>query len=120
MLKSVLWSRQITRKTNYKYLWTFLRRSARCSRLEQIRDNITRETMDIKSYVLDYMKYKQLNRYYHLRRMDEERLPGKSFEWCPLGKRIKGRPRNSRIKEVTVGMREKEFNNMEWVDRESK
>jgi hypothetical protein len=33
----------------------FLRRSARCSRLDKIRNNVNREEMNIKNYVLDYI-----------------------------------------------------------------
>ena len=57
--------------------------------------------MNIKNFVLDYIRYKKLNWYDHVRRMNEERLP-----------------RNSWIQEVTTGMREKGINNMEWIGRE--
>ena len=43
--------------------------------------------MNIKNSVLDYMRHKQLNWYAHMQRMNEERLPGKVLEWCPLGRR---------------------------------
>ena len=32
----------------------------------------------------------------------------KKFEWCPPGRRRKGRPGNSWMQEVTTGMRERE------------
>ena len=48
--------------------------------------------MNITNSVLDYIRYKQLNRYGHVQRMDEERLPRKMLEWCPPGRRGKGRP----------------------------
>ena len=50
----------------------FLRRSARCSRLEKITNNVIREKIDIKNSVLEYVRYKQLNWYGQLQRMDEE------------------------------------------------
>ena len=51
----------------------FLRRQARCSRLEKKeRNTVIREEIDIKNSVLDYVRYKQLNWYRHVRRMDEE------------------------------------------------
>ena len=40
------------------------------------------------------------------------------LEWCPPGRRRKGRHRNPGIQEVITGMREKEINNLEWVNRE--
>ena len=39
------------------------------------------------------------------------------IEWCPPGRRKKGRPRNSWMQEVTTGMREKGINTMEWIYR---
>ena len=39
----------------------FLRRSDRCSGLEKIRNNVIREKINIKSSVLDYIRYTQLN-----------------------------------------------------------
>ena len=38
--------------------------------------------------------------------MNEERLPRKILEWCPPGRRRKGRRRNSWMQEVTTSMRE--------------
>ena len=96
----------------------FLRRSARSSRLEKIRNNVIREKIDIKNSVLDYIRYKQLNWYDHVHRMDQERLPRRILEWCPPGRRRKGSPRNSWMQEVTTGIRERGIGDLEWVDRE--
>ena len=84
---------------------------------EKITKNVIREKMNVKNFVLDYIKYKQLNSYDHVQRMDEERLLRKILEWCPSGRR-KGRPRNWWMQELTTGMREMGINNVEWVDRE--
>ena len=53
----------------------FLRRSVRCSKLENIRDNVIREKMNIKHSVLDYVRYKQLIWYGQVQNMDQEKLP---------------------------------------------
>ena len=82
----------------------FLRRSARCSRLEK---NVIGEKMNIKNSVIGYIRYKQLNWYGHLQRMDQERLPKRNLEWYPPGRRTKGRLRNTWMREVTTGMRER-------------
>ena len=50
--------------------------------------------------------------------MDEERSPRKIVDWCPPGRRKKGKPRKSWIQEVTTVMREKGVNNIECIDRE--
>ena len=64
-----------------------------------------------------YIRFEQFNCYDHVQRMNEERLPQNTLKWCPLGK-IKGRPQNSWIQEVTTRMRAKGINSMEWTDRE--
>ena len=74
--------------------------------------------MNIKDSVLDYIRYKQLNWYGHVQRM--ERLPRSILEWCPPGRRRKGRPRNSWMQEVTTGMSERGIGDLEWVDREGR
>ena len=42
----------------------------------------------------------------------------KILEWCPAGRRRKGRSQNSWMQKVTTGMRKKGINNMQWIDRE--
>ena len=74
--------------------------------------------MNIKTLVLYYIRYKQLNWYVHVRRLNEERLPRKILEWCPPGRRRKGRHGHLWIQEVMTGMRKKGINSMEWIDRE--
>ena len=70
-------------------------RSARCSRLEKIRNNVIRDNMNIENSVLDYIRYTQLNWYSHVKRVDQEMLPRRILEWFPPGRRRKGRPWNS-------------------------
>ena len=53
----------------------FLRKSARHSKLEKIRSTVIKKEMNVKSSVVDYLRYKQLNWYGHIRRMPEERIP---------------------------------------------
>ena len=74
--------------------------------------------MNIKNSVLDYIRNKQLKWYGHMQRMDQERLPRRILEWCPPGKRRKGRYRNSWMHEVTTKMRERRIGDLEWVNRE--
>ena len=58
----------------------FLRRLARSSRLEKIRNKIIREKSNIRNSVLDYIRYKQLNWYGHVQMMDQESLPKRILE----------------------------------------
>ena len=98
----------------------FLRISARFSRLEKIRNNVIREK-NIKNSVLDYIRYKQLNWYGHIQRIDKQRILRNILKWCPPGRRRRGRPRNSWMQEVTTGMRETgEFATWKGVEKENK
>jgi len=47
--------------------------------------------------------------------MNQERLPQKKLNWCPSGRRRKGRLRNPWMLEVTTRMKEKGIINMEWI-----
>jgi hypothetical protein len=64
-------------------------------KIRKNRNNVIREKINIKNSVLDYIRYKQLNWYGHVQRMDQERLSRRILKWCPPGRRRKGRPRNS-------------------------
>ena len=48
-----------------------------------------REEINIKNSVLDYIRYKQLNWYGHVQKMDEEMLPLKNFGTMSNWKRKK-------------------------------
>ena len=91
----------------------FLGRWEKYSRLGKNRNNVIIEKINIKNLVLDYIRYKQLDWYGHVQRMNEGRLPRKMLETYPPRRR-KGRPQNSWMQ----GMREKGINNMERIDRE--
>ena len=41
-----------------------------------------------------------------MQRIYQARLPRRILEWCPPGRRRKGRPRNTWMQEITTGMRE--------------
>ena len=62
--------------------------------------------MYIKNSVSNYIRYKQLNWYGHVQRMDQERLPRRILEWSPPGRRRK-RIWNFWMRKVTTGMRDR-------------
>ena len=64
--------------------------------------------MNINNSVLDYIRYKQLNWYGHVQKMDEKSFSRRILEQCPPGIRRKGRRRNSWMQKDTIGMRERE------------
>jgi hypothetical protein len=73
----------------------FWRRSARVPRKDKIRNNIIKQKMNVRRSLLDDIKTKQLQRYGHVQRMEEGRLPKEVMEWRPPGRRKRGRPKLS-------------------------
>ena len=64
----------------------FWRRSARNSRKDEIRNNIIKQKMNVTRSLLDDIKTKQLQWYGHVQRMEEGRLPGRSYEMASTRK----------------------------------
>jgi hypothetical protein len=70
-----------------------LRRSARKSRLEKIKNEHIEGIMGVKERpdIIDIIKKKRLQWYGHVKRMQEERLPKLIMEWIPGERRKRGR-----------------------------
>ena len=66
----------------------FIRHSARYSKLGEIRNERVKQKMNIKTSVLDFIKYRQLNG--HMKRMADDKLPLKILEWNLLGRQKRG------------------------------
>ncbi|PSN48909.1 hypothetical protein C0J52_03480 [Blattella germanica] len=65
----------------------FWRRSARISRRDKIRNSVIREKMKVKESLTEDIKTAQLRWFGRVKRMKEDRLPKKVFEWQPMGRR---------------------------------
>ena len=52
---------------------------------------LVEKKMNIKNSALDYTRYKQLNCYGHVRKMNKERIPQNILEWCPAERKRKVR-----------------------------
>ena len=74
-----------------------LRRSARKSRMERIKNEHIKEIMGVKRKpdTIDSRERKRLQWYGHVKRMPEERIPTLIMEWIPRVRMKKGRPRNT-------------------------
>jgi len=72
-----------------------LRRSARKSRMERIKNEHIKEITGVKEKpdIVDIIKRKRLQWYGHVKRMQEERLPKLIMEWILGERRKRGRPR---------------------------
>jgi hypothetical protein len=79
-----------------------LRRSARKSRTERIKNEHIKEIMGVKEKpdIIDIIDRKRLQWYGHVKWMQEERLPKLIMEWIPGWRRKRGRPRNTRMEGV--------------------
>ncbi|PSN46919.1 hypothetical protein C0J52_23678 [Blattella germanica] len=87
----------------------FWRRSSRISRREKIRNTVIREEMKAKGSLTEDIKTVglQLRSFGHIKRMREDRLPKKIFEWQPMGRRKRVRPNITWTEGILKTMRER-------------
>jgi hypothetical protein len=76
-----------------------LRRSARTSRMERMKNEHIKEIMGVKGKpdILDIIEKKRLQWYGHVKRMPEERIPKLIVDWIPLEKRKSELPKKTWI-----------------------
>ena len=88
-----------------------LRRSARKSRLERIKNEHIKEIMGVKEKpdIIDIIERERLQWYGHVKKMQDERLPKLIMEWIPGERRIRGRPRKTWMKGVRAAMKKKDI-----------
>jgi len=74
-----------------------LRRSARKSRMERIKNERIKEIMGAKGKpgIIDVIEKKRLQWYGHVRRMPEERILKLIMDWIPRERRKRERPRKT-------------------------
>ncbi|CAH0395288.1 unnamed protein product [Bemisia tabaci] len=70
----------------------FWRRSAGISRRDRVRNERVRQIMGVENDIIFDVMTRQLVWYGHVNRMTDERLPKKSLDWVPPGRRRRGRP----------------------------
>jgi len=96
-----------------------LRRSARKSRIERIRNEHIKEIMGVKDKpdIIDIIERKRLQWYGHVKRMQEERLPKLIMEWIPGERRKRGRPRKTWMEGVRAAMKTRHLEIDQWLNR---
>ena len=96
-----------------------LRRSARKSRIERIKNEHIKEIMGVKekSDIIDIIEKKRLQWYGHVKRMQEERLPQLIMEWIPGERRKRGRPRKTWMDGVRAAMKRRHLEEDHWLNR---
>ena len=138
MLNSVLWNRQITRKNKlliYNSIvesivtygaetrkfnknlelklmsmeMDFLRRSARCSRLEKNRNNVIREKNEYYKFCFNLYKIQTVELVWPRANNGWRKLPRKMLDWCPMSTWKKNKTKTSKFVNagVTTGIWER-------------
>jgi hypothetical protein len=97
-----------------------LRRSARKSRLEEIKNENIMEIMGVngKPDIIGIIEKKRLKWYGHVKRMPEERIPKIILEWVPAERRQRGRPRKTWMEGVQAAMTARNLEQNQWRNRE--
>jgi hypothetical protein len=96
-----------------------LRRSARKSRLEKIKNEHIKEIMRVKEKpgIIDIIERKRLQWYGHVKRMQEDRLPKLITEWIPGERRKRGHPRKTWMECVRAAMQTRHLETDQWLNR---
>jgi hypothetical protein len=96
-----------------------LRRSARKSRTERIKNEHIKEIMGVKKKpdIIDIIESKRLQWYGHVKRMQEERLPKLNMEWIPGERRKRGRPRKTWMEGVRASVKTRHLEADQWLNR---
>jgi hypothetical protein len=96
-----------------------LRRSARKSRLERIKNEHIKEIMGVneKPDIIDIIEKKRLQWHGHVKRMQEKRLPKLIMEWIPGKRRKRGRPRKTWMEGVRAAMETRHLEADQWLNR---
>jgi hypothetical protein len=97
-----------------------LRRSARKSGMERIKNEHTKEIVGVRGTadIVDITEKKRLQWHGHVKRMPEERIPELITEWIPLERRKRRRPRKTWIQGVQAAMTTKNLEPDQWKIRD--
>jgi len=97
-----------------------LRRSARKSRMERIKNEHIKEIMGVKGKpeITDIIERIRLQWYGQVKRMPEDRIPKLIMEWMPWERRKRGRPRKTFLGGVQAAMTTRNLEPDQWRNRE--
>jgi hypothetical protein len=96
----------------------YLRRSARISRLDKIRNEAIRTKMGIKKNIVQETEEQQLRWSGHVKRMKDGKIVKQVAEWKPQGKRKRGRPIDTRKDGIRESIKRRELKDEECMDRD--
>jgi len=94
-----------------------LKRSARKSRMERIRNEHIKEIMEVKGKP-DIIEKKRLQWYGRVKTMPRKSIPKLIMEWIPLERRKRRRPRKTWMEGVQAAMTTRNLEPHQWRNRE--
>ena len=88
--------------------------------MERTKNECIKEIMRVKEKpdIIDIIQKKRLQRYGHVKRMPEDRIPKLIMEWIPLERRKRGRPRKTWMEGVQAAMTTRNLEPDQWGNRE--
>jgi hypothetical protein len=96
---------------------SIIRKSARKSRMERIKNEHIKEILGVKGKP-DIIEKKRLQWYGHIKRMPEERILKLTMEWIPEERRKRGCPRKMRMEGVQTAMTRRDIEPDHWRNSE--
>lgn len=96
----------------------YLRRSARVSRLQRVRNEEIRNRTSAQETVIQRIEKRGLRWFGHLMRMEDTRWPKRVFKWSPTGRNKRGRPRRSWNDGIRQAMRDRNIEEDLVYDRD--
>ncbi|XP_030759773.1 uncharacterized protein LOC115885124 [Sitophilus oryzae] len=94
-----------------------LRRSARVSKLDRVRNVEIRAKMDATQTIVDRVEQRGLKWFGHLLRMEHQRWPYRIYSWSPPRKRKRRRPRRSWNEAIRKAMEDRNLEKEDVLDR---
>ncbi|XP_030761519.1 uncharacterized protein LOC115886486 [Sitophilus oryzae] len=96
----------------------YLRRSARVSRLQRVRNEEIRNRTSAQETLIQRIEKRGLRWFRHLMRMEDTRWPKRVFKWSPTGRHKRGRPRRSWNDGIRQAMRDRNIEEDLVYDRD--
>jgi hypothetical protein len=96
----------------------YLRRSARISRMDKIRNEAIRTKIGTKKNIVQEIEEQQLRWYGHVKGMEDGKTVKQVADWKPQGKRKRGRPINTWKDGIRESMKRKGLKDEECMDRD--
>jgi hypothetical protein len=95
---------------------SFWRRCCGLTLEDHIINDIIREIMETEGTLTDTIEAKQLKWYGHVKRMGEDRLPKKIYEWTLIERKKRGRTRSTWKKKAKQAMDGRNLREEEYLD----